>query len=60
MNFMKIYKYELLTYENYIYPWWGDAIRWLLTLSSTALIPLIAIYKLLTNKLELKDVSSKI
>ncbi|KAM9824348.1 LOW QUALITY PROTEIN: sodium- and chloride-dependent GABA transporter 2-like [Neosynchiropus ocellatus] len=44
-------KYTPLKYNNdYVYPWWGYAIGWLLALSSMVCIPLWMIYKLSTTQ----------
>ena len=53
-----LFKYERLTYGDYIYPWWGDFIGWMLTLSSAVLVPLYAIYSLISNTSELNEVNS--
>nr|XP_019566858.1 PREDICTED: sodium- and chloride-dependent GABA transporter 2 isoform X3 [Rhinolophus sinicus] len=44
-------KYTPLTYnKKYTYPWWGDALGWLLALSSMVCIPAWSFYKLSTLK----------
>ncbi|XP_058511991.1 sodium- and chloride-dependent GABA transporter 2 isoform X3 [Ochotona princeps] len=44
-------KYRPLTYnKKYTYPWWGDALGWLLALSSMVCIPAWGLYKLSTLK----------
>ncbi|XP_014649492.1 PREDICTED: sodium- and chloride-dependent GABA transporter 2 isoform X2 [Ceratotherium simum simum] len=44
-------KYTPLTYnKKYTYPWWGDALGWLLALSSMVCIPTWSFYKLITLK----------
>ncbi|XP_010803965.1 sodium- and chloride-dependent GABA transporter 2 isoform X3 [Bos taurus] len=44
-------KYTPLTYnKKYKYPWWGDALGWLLALSSMVCIPAWSCYKLSTLK----------
>uniref|UniRef100_H0WG58 Sodium- and chloride-dependent GABA transporter 2 n=1 Tax=Otolemur garnettii TaxID=30611 RepID=H0WG58_OTOGA len=44
-------KYTPLTYnKKYTYPWWGDALGWLLALSSMVCIPSWSFYKLGTLK----------
>ncbi|XP_024588938.1 sodium- and chloride-dependent GABA transporter 2 isoform X1 [Neophocaena asiaeorientalis asiaeorientalis] len=44
-------KYTPLTYnKKYLYPWWGDALGWLLALSSMICIPAWSCYKLSTLK----------
>ncbi|XP_045686542.1 sodium- and chloride-dependent GABA transporter 2 isoform X5 [Phyllostomus hastatus] len=44
-------KYTPLTYnKKYTYPWWGDALGWLLALSSMVCIPTWSFYKLSTLK----------
>ncbi|KAF7989109.1 hypothetical protein HCN44_007419 [Aphidius gifuensis] len=41
--------YEPLSYEEYTYPAWANIIGWLITSSSIAMIPGIAIYKLIST-----------
>ncbi|KAG9280832.1 sodium- and chloride-dependent GABA transporter 2-like isoform X1 [Astyanax mexicanus] len=49
-------KYTPLKYNNeYVYPWWGYALGWLLALSSMVCIPLWIIYKMGTTKGTLKE-----
>ncbi|XP_045220474.2 sodium- and chloride-dependent GABA transporter 2 isoform X3 [Macaca fascicularis] len=44
-------KYTPLTYnKKYTYPWWGDALGWLLALSSMVCIPAWSLYRLGTLK----------
>ncbi|XP_074213413.1 sodium- and chloride-dependent GABA transporter 2 isoform X2 [Camelus bactrianus] len=44
-------KYSPLTYnKKYMYPWWGDALGWLLAFSSMVCIPAWSVYKLSTLK----------
>lgn len=50
-------KYTPLTYnKKYMYPWWGDALGWLLALSSMVCIPTWSFYKLSTLKGSLREV----
>uniref|UniRef100_A0AAR2KV48 Transporter n=1 Tax=Pygocentrus nattereri TaxID=42514 RepID=A0AAR2KV48_PYGNA len=50
-------KYTPLKYNNeYVYPWWGYALGWLLALSSMVCIPLWIIYKMGTAKGTLREV----
>ncbi|XP_072528348.1 sodium- and chloride-dependent GABA transporter 2 [Salminus brasiliensis] len=49
-------KYTPLKYNNeYVYPWWGYALGWLLALSSMVCIPLWIIYKMVTAKGTLRE-----
>ncbi|XP_036432271.1 sodium- and chloride-dependent GABA transporter 2 [Colossoma macropomum] len=49
-------KYTPLKYNNeYVYPWWGYALGWLLALSSMVCIPLWIIYKIGTAKGTLRE-----
>uniref|UniRef100_A0AAY4B0P4 Transporter n=1 Tax=Denticeps clupeoides TaxID=299321 RepID=A0AAY4B0P4_9TELE len=49
-------KYTPLKYNNeYVYPWWGYALGWLLALSSMVCIPLWVTYKLCTTKGTLRE-----
>lgn len=51
-------KYTPLKYNNeYVYPWWGYAIGWLLALSSMICIPLWMVYKISTTQGTLREVS---
>ncbi|XP_061618835.1 sodium- and chloride-dependent GABA transporter 2-like [Phyllopteryx taeniolatus] len=44
-------KYTPLKYNNeYVYPWWGYVIGWLLALSSMVCIPLWMVYKISTTQ----------
>ncbi|KAJ0057412.1 hypothetical protein NL108_006074, partial [Boleophthalmus pectinirostris] len=49
-------KYTPLKYNNeYVYPWWGYVIGWLLALSSMICIPLWMVYKLSTTQGTLRE-----
>lgn len=51
-------KYTPLKYNNeYVYPWWGYAIGWLLALSSMVCIPLWMVYKISTTKGTFREVT---
>lgn len=53
-------KYTPLTYnKKYTYPWWGDALGWLLALSSMICIPAWSIYRLGTLKGPLREVGGR-
>ncbi|KAK6638197.1 hypothetical protein RUM44_008625 [Polyplax serrata] len=39
--------YEPLSYEQYVYPTWANIIGWMIAMSSVAMIPGIAVYKLI-------------
>lgn len=41
--------YEPLTYENYVYPVWANVLGWLIATSSIAMIPGVAIYKIIVT-----------
>lgn len=41
--------YEPLTYEGYVYPTWANVLGWLIAMSSIAMIPGMAIYKLIVT-----------
>uniref|UniRef100_A0A1B0FKI7 Transporter n=1 Tax=Glossina morsitans morsitans TaxID=37546 RepID=A0A1B0FKI7_GLOMM len=41
--------YEPLSYEDYTYPGWANALGWCIAGSSVIMIPAIAVYKLLTT-----------
>ncbi|XP_067010554.1 sodium-dependent dopamine transporter isoform X2 [Anabrus simplex] len=41
--------YEALTYEQYVYPVWANVLGWFIAGSSIAMIPGVAIFKLLTT-----------
>ena len=42
--------YEPLTYEDYVYPLWANILGCFIASSSVAMIPGIAIYKILVTK----------
>ena len=48
--------YSPLSYDEYKYPDWGQAIGWLLTLTSLSLIPAVMIYKLINTTGTMKEV----
>ncbi|EPY85312.1 sodium- and chloride-dependent betaine transporter [Camelus ferus] len=51
-------KYSPLTYnKKYMYPWWGDALGWLLAFSSMVCIPAWSVYKLSTLKGSFRETS---
>ncbi|XP_064210851.1 sodium-dependent dopamine transporter [Tribolium castaneum] len=41
--------YEPLSYEDYVYPAWANILGWLIACSSVVMIPVVAIFKLLTT-----------
>ena len=49
--------YQPLKYREYVYPAWGQAIGWLMTLSSLSLIPTVMIYKLMNTTGSIKEVN---
>lgn len=50
-------KYTPLKYNNeYVYPWWGYVIGWLLALSSMVCIPLWMVYKISTTQGTFREV----
>ncbi|NXT21877.1 SC6A8 protein, partial [Syrrhaptes paradoxus] len=52
-----VVNYKPLTYnKTYVYPWWGEAIGWVLALSSMLCIPCTVLYKLLRCKGSLREV----
>ncbi len=50
-------KYDRFTYKEYVYPWWGELIGWLMALSSILIIPIYAFYIILTRTGTLKEVN---
>lgn len=58
VSLFSLFKYEPFTYGEYVYPWWGEIIGYMMTLSSTGLIPLYAIYKVVNNKESFKAITS--
>ena len=42
--------FPTLKYDNYTYPVWANAVGWTFSLSTTILIPIVAISKLVTTK----------
>ncbi|XP_015595636.1 sodium-dependent dopamine transporter isoform X1 [Cephus cinctus] len=41
--------YEPLSYEDYVYPLWANVLGWLIATSSVAMIPGVAIYKIIVT-----------
>ena len=59
MQFIFIFNlatYKPLTYGQYVYPAWGQAIGWLLTASSLTCIPAVMIYKLIKTTGTIREV----
>ncbi|CAF1055632.1 unnamed protein product [Brachionus calyciflorus] len=54
--FYSLINYERFTYKNYVYPWWGEAIGWLMALSSMLVIPIYAFYKVIKSNGSLKKI----
>jgi hypothetical protein len=48
--------YERFKYKDYVYPWWGELLGWLMALSSMLIIPIYAVYKILTTNGTIKEV----
>lgn len=49
--------YERFKYKDYVYPWWGELIGWLMALSSMLIIPIYAVYKIFTSEGSLREVN---
>lgn len=49
--------YSPLKYDGYEYPDWGQAIGWIMALSSIACIPVVMIYKLATTPGSFQEVT---
>lgn len=47
--------YERFKYKDYVYPWWGELLGWLMALSSMLTIPIYALYKILTRTGTLRE-----
>ena len=50
--------YSPLKFGDYEYPGWGQAIGWLMTVSSLIFIPAVMIYKLLKTTGTIKEVNT--
>ncbi|KAK1150580.1 sodium- and chloride-dependent creatine transporter 1-like [Acipenser oxyrinchus oxyrinchus] len=49
--FFHLVNYKPLTYnKTYVYPWWGEAVGWVLALSSMLCIPTTVVYKMFRAK----------
>ena len=46
-----IFKHEPFSYNGYLYPWWGEAIGIVMTLSSVMWIPIYAIYRYIDQQI---------
>jgi hypothetical protein len=51
-------KYEPFRYKNYVYPWWGELIGWMIALSSMLVIPFYAVYKITVTPGTWREVNS--
>lgn len=49
--------YEPLSYEDYVYPGWANVLGWLIAGSSVIMIPIVALWKLVTTPGSFKRVS---
>ncbi|XP_078067035.1 sodium-dependent noradrenaline transporter [Mustelus asterias] len=52
---VSIVKFKPLTYDEYIFPNWANLVGWGIAISSMSLVPIYAIYKLLTVRGTLKE-----
>ncbi|GCB67649.1 hypothetical protein scyTo_0013731, partial [Scyliorhinus torazame] len=52
---VSIVKFKPLTYDEYIFPNWANLVGWGIAVSSMSLVPIYAIYKLLTIRGTLKE-----
>lgn len=52
----KVINYTPFTYNDYVFPWYGEMIGLLMSASSPIFIPIYAIYKIATNKGKLIDI----
>ncbi len=50
--------YENLTYQGYVYPWWGYVIGWFLALSSMVTVLLYLLFAFMAAEGDLSDVST--
>lgn len=48
--------YERFRYKDYVYPWWGEVIGWLMASSSVMIIPFYAIYKIAVSHGSLREI----
>ena len=61
MFLFHVVNYKPLTYNSvYVYPWWGEALGWLLALSSMLCIPVTVLFKLLRCPGTLREVSPRV
>ncbi|XP_032892203.1 sodium-dependent noradrenaline transporter [Amblyraja radiata] len=52
---VSIVKFKPLTYDEYVFPNWANLVGWGVAVSSMSLVPIYAIYKLLTVRGTLKE-----
>jgi hypothetical protein len=52
--------YKPFTYNNYVYPWWSELIGWSMALSSIGVIPVYALYIVLTRTGSIREVTKKL
>lgn len=52
---VSIVKFKPLTYDEYVFPNWANLVGWGIAVSSMSLVPIYAIYKLLTVRGTLKE-----
>ncbi|XP_072026675.1 sodium- and chloride-dependent taurine transporter-like [Amphiura filiformis] len=50
MFIFSLITHERLTYQGYVYPWWGYGIGWFMALSSMVMIPLFFVISFLSKK----------
>lgn len=57
MVVVSIVNFKPLTYDDYVFPTWANWLGWAISLSSMALVPAYIIYKCLSTRGSLREVS---